>query len=285
MLSFAAPMLLLMQVGPNPSGGAIPQIPEELRNRPEREQPAAEGVPAAPVRSRLSECLIAAAEDPDTALDTAQAWRETAADELELAQSAHCLGLALVRLDRFSDASRIFAVARDEAPAGNPAYRARLGAMAGHAALAGGDAAGALPLFDTALALAQSADPALGADLETDRARVLVALGRHDEAAAALALARAANPADAQAWLLSATLARRMEKLAEAQQFIEQAATLDPRIPAIGLEAGVIAALSGRADDARRSFASVIEVAPDSAEAASAREYLTQLGVGEAPAQ
>ena len=52
------------------------------------------------------------------------------------------------------------------------------------------------------------------------------------------------------------------------------------RDPAIGLEAGVIAAMAGREDQARASFASVIEVAPDSVEAGRARTYLTRLDGG-----
>lgn len=283
MLSLAAPLLLLMQVGPNPATGPASGVEEALRDRPQREQPAEAPVPA-PERSRLAECLVATNQGPDAALDVAQAWRESAADQLELAQSAHCLGLALVRLERFAEARDIFGLARDEAPADNPAYRARLAAMAGHAALAGGDAAAALPLIDSALALAAtSANAPLQAGIEIDRARVLVALGRPDEAAAALAQARVTDASNAQAWLLSATLARRTERLAEAQQFIEQAAVLAPREAAVGLEAGVIAALAGRDEDARRSFASVLEVAPNSAEAASATAYLGQLGVAAAP--
>ena len=108
----------------------------------------------------------------------------------------------------------------------------------------------------------------------------LVAAGRAPDAVAALAAARDADPSNAQAWLLSATLARRLERLGEAQRHIEYAATLAPRDPAIGLEAGVIAAMAGREDQARASFASVIEVAPDSVEAGRARTYLTRLDGG-----
>ena len=42
----------------------------------------------------------------------------------------------------------------------------------------------------------------------------------------------------------------------------------------------MIAALGGRDDAARKSFASVIAAAPDSAQAAAARQYLAQLGSG-----
>ena len=85
-------------------------------------------------------------------------------------------------------------------------------------------------------------------------------------------------PDNAQAWLLSATLSRRDGDLATAQTRIERAAMLAPLDPAIGLEAGLIAALGGRDEAARRSWQSVIEAVPGSAEAATAQGYLDQLG-------
>ena len=71
-----------------------------------------------------------------------------------------------------------------------------------------------------------------------------------------------------------------MGKLAEAQAQIERAYDLRPIDPAVGLEAGVIAVLSGRDGSARKSWQSVIDAAPQSAEAAAARGYIAQLGAG-----
>jgi Flp pilus assembly protein TadD len=272
--------LLLMQVGPNPSGGAIPGVPDELRDRPPRasNEVTASAIEPSPRGDSLRRCLALAASEPEDALDFANGWRQAADSELELAQSSHCLGLALVRLERFDEARRIFEVASAEAPGELPAYRARLAGMAGNAALADGKPATAEPLFAQALSEAtRSADAALIAGFQIDRARALVASGRAEEAVAALESARAADPANAKAWLLSATLSRRLERFDEAQRQIEQAATLDPRDPAIGLEAGVIAALAGRDEDARKSFESVLAVAPGSDEAARATAYLEQL--------
>ena len=137
----APTLLLLMQVGPDPSAGAMPGLPDELADRPER------GEVQAPQES-LSECLREASSFPQAALDRAQAWRETAQTDLEFAQSAHCLGLALVQLGRLDEARRAFEVGSGEAPADNLSYSARLAAMAGNAALAAGDVEGALPLLD-----------------------------------------------------------------------------------------------------------------------------------------
>jgi len=273
----ASVALLLMQVGPNPSTGAMPGIPEELADRPPREGAADPVAPA-----RLGSCLRQAANTPQAALDYAQAWRETASTDLEMAQSSHCLGLALVQLGRLSEAREIFELASAEAPVDNLAYSARLTAMAGNAALSQQDLDSALDLLDRAGGKALAAgDGALAADLRVDLARVLVRLDRPEDAAAALTEAREADGDDPQAWLLSATLSRRLSRLGEAQEQIERAALLSPRSAQVGLEAGVIAALSGREFDARGSFNSVLEVAPDSPQAEQARTYLSQLDARE----
>jgi len=269
--------LLLMQVGPDPTQGSFPGIPEELRDRPQRESVAAPPATLPSSGGKLAECVTLATEDASAASDMAQTWRETAANQLELAQSAHCLGLALVRLDDFDGAQRAFDLATDEVPDGTPAYRARLAAMSGNAAMAQGKPAIAEIAFARASRFAASADAPLTASIAVDRARALVALDRREEAAAELAQARASDPANGRAWLLSATLSRRLDRLGEAREQIAQATLLAPQDPAVGLEAGVIAALSGREDDARRSFESVLQVAPQSPEATRARSYLEQL--------
>ena len=48
----------------------------------------------------------------------------------------------------------------------------------------------------------------------------------------------------------------------------------------MGLEAGVIAALAGNDEAARKSWNSVLGLAPDAPEAAIARTYLGQLAEG-----
>ena len=265
--------LMLMQVGLNPAAGGMPGVPEELRDRPPREQAGTKSE-----ASVLTKCLQQTNSDPQRALDTAQRWRETADSDLGLAQSAHCLGLAMVKLGRMTEAREAFELASAEAPADNLAYSARLSAMAGNAAVAEGEIEAALPLLDRAGGMALAAeDGPLAAGLRVDLARILVRADRQEDAAAALAEAREADESNAEAWLLSATLSRRLQRLGEAQSQIERAAQLDPRNPQVGLEAGVIAAMSGREADAIASFSSVLEVAPGSPEAQRAQGYLDQL--------
>lgn len=266
--------LMIMQVGIDPNGGRVPGIPEELRQRPPRKATPDAAPAPNPPPPKLASCLAAVPGSPAEAVATATAWLAQAKGA-ERAHAGHCLGVAQAERAEWRAASVSFAAARDAVPARDTAYRARLGALAGATALAAGDAANALTLLDAARSDAGSG--ALAGEIAIDRARVLVALGRMAEARLALDEARAANPADAEAWLLSATLARRGGDLAAAQQHIERAATLAPRDPAIGLEAGVIAALDGKDAAARASFESVIALAPDSEQAIAAKAYLAQL--------
>lgn len=284
-MPLSAAFLLIAQVGPNPALEPAPIVPDELAEQRRRSAERPQSAPVPRERSRLAQCMMTAAQNPNAGLDLARNWRETGLAS-EAAQAGQCLGFAMVRAGRYGEAVSALATAREEADAANPAYRARLGGMAGNAAMAGRDAEAAEPLFAQAVEDARRAANAdLLTGLEVDHARSLVELGRSDEAVAALERARTGNPTNVRAWLLSATLSRRLDRLDEAQEQIEEAASLAPQDPAVGLEAGVIAALSGRAQDARRSFESVLIVAPDSDEANRARSYLEQLKPAEVSEQ
>lgn len=273
-------LAIALQVGPNPLGGAM-QGDELVRDRPARTQPA-EAEPAEapmnPTSAWLAGCLAQIEEDPARAHAMAQIRRtETTGADRVLAN--HCLGTAASELGLWSDARTAFTAARDETPEAEPRTRARFAALAGNAALAGGDAVAAEELLTLAQADARAARaPLLEAIAATDRALALVPLGRTDEALTALENATTLAPERAEGWLLKATLLRRLEKLAEAQTAIERAATLAPANPDVGLEAGVIAVLGQRDAAARASWQSVIDLAPGSPQATSAKAYLAQLG-------
>jgi tetratricopeptide (TPR) repeat protein len=271
-MSFVLALPLLAQVG---IGGALPQAPITI---PSRKDSAPVTQPA-PQSSQLQQCLQLAMERPSDGIAVADAWLATAKNQVERAGAMQCKAMALTRIEGWPEAAALFIAARNELPATDLAERARLGALGGNAWLVAGDLAQALSALDQARAdAAQAGDAKLGGVIQIDRARALVALGRTDEAAAALAEARVMVPTSAQAWLLSATLSRRQGKLADAQAQIERAAELLPIDPEIGLEAGVIAVLSGHDEAARKSWLSVIKAAPGSAAAQTAQGYLDQLG-------
>jgi len=230
---------------------------------------------------RLSLCMDRARTDPTTAIAEASRWeKETGAAERSHAQQ--CLGMAYTALLRWSAAESAFLAAREAAPDDDHFRKAQLAAMAGNAALA--ESRGAAAQVALALAVSDaeaSDDAALQAITRVDLARALVLQGDTTRAEAELARARALDPQSPYAWLLSATLARRLGKLDEAQGYIQTAASLAPDYPEIGVEAGVIAMLGGKEEAARKSWQSVIEVDPEGDAAETARGYLAQLGTPE----
>ncbi|MFN3864762.1 MAG: tetratricopeptide repeat protein [Erythrobacter sp.] len=272
-------LALLLQVGPDPMGGAMPND-DLVRDRPPRPERATltGQEPAEPVSAWLQACLDQLDTDPARAHAMAQIRRsETTGAERVLAN--HCLGTAASALDRWDEARSAFLAAHDETPQGEPRARARFAALAGNAALAGGDAQGALAPLTQAEAEARTAGSnPLAAIAAIDRARALVSLERGEEALAALDAATTLAPENAEGWLLKATLLRRQARLGQAQEAIEVAARLTPANPEVGLEAGVIAVLAGRDAAARQSWQSVIDLQPDSRAAATASDYLAQLG-------
>ncbi|MES2491788.1 MAG: tetratricopeptide repeat protein [Pseudomonadota bacterium] len=270
---------LIAQVGPFTAPGTRGTPFPEKVERPARVRGGPAKLPMLPPArtGRAQECVSQIEDDAEAAVDTAAAWLGTAKAG-ERAEAGLCLGLAQSRLEQWDDAEAAFLGAR-EAAGSDRVMRARLGAMAGNAALAAGQPDRAIAALDVADADAKAlAEAPLTAGIALDRARALVSLKRESEAATALAEARAAGPDNAEAWLLSATLSRRQGKLVEAQAQILKAAELLPIDPAIGLEAGVIAMQSGHEAAARRSWQSVITAAPGSPQAATAQGYLAQLG-------
>ncbi|MBE5073963.1 tetratricopeptide repeat protein [Erythrobacteraceae bacterium E2-1 Yellow Sea] len=272
-----APFLLplLMQAGPNPYAGAIPDYSAEVQDRPARIENT---VNAQAKPSWLEECLELVDSDPARAHSRAQIQRETATGNDRILAN-HCLGLAATKLSLWTEARAAFLAGRDEVPADDLRMRARLGAMAGNAAQAQGDRESALNLLKQAYDNAQSASAGdLQAFIALDVANLQVQAGQLESAAAMLAEARRLQPTNPDSWLLSATLMRRRDRLDEAQVEIEEAARLNPTDPQIALEAGVIAILDGRDDAARQSWDSVLTLEPEGPAADTARYYLEQLG-------
>lgn len=229
-------------------------------------------------QDRLALCLDEARRDPPSAIASANDWLQEASGSGR-ALPQQCLGQAYVSLFRWEAAEAAFLAGRDFAT--DDGLRARLGAMAGNAALAAGRWEAAL----TALAMAQvdaatSGNGPLSASIAADRARALVEQGQLDGARVVLERARADHPQDPETWLLSATLARRMNDLAGAAGLIAVAAALAPDDPQVALEAGVIAVLAGDEEAARSNWDLVRELAPGSPEAGTASGYLAQLDEG-----
>ena len=233
---------------------------------------AAHPATATPEATRFEACATLAETDPARTLAEAGTWRIAGGGVL----ARQCEGLAYVTQKRWLPAATAFEAAAREADIKADGRAAILWVQAGNAALAGNDPAKAALYFDGALARGQLTGEALG-EAHLDRARARAALGDMKAARTDLDLATKHVPADPLGWLLSATLARKMNDLPRAQADIAEAAKRSPDDASVALEAGNIAVLSGRDDAARTAWEAAIKLSPNSPSAKAAAESLARL--------
>lgn len=227
---------------------------------------------------QFSECLTLARTDAASAVTDASLWAQQGGGYLARA----CQGFALATDFKFDLALPVLTEAAKGAEDKGDPRAARFWAQAGNAAIVTGEPQVALDALGRALASA-NLSPQERADSEVDRARALVALNQNDEAQKALSTARELSPENGTAWLLSATLARRLNKLPDALTYIQTAAALSPRDAAVALEAGNIAIAAGDDIAARKQWEQAIAIAPDSRQAISAKDQIAALGGNPAP--
>ncbi len=232
---------------------------------------------------RYTDCLKLA--DGDSAAASAQAdmWLQQQPNDNVLGLA--CRGYAYANGYNFLQASHSFANAARAAARRLDQRQAGFWMQAANAAIADGNSSAALEYIDNALKTGRLSTVEQS-DAQVDRARAFVIAARETDAETALAQARTSGPENPTAWLLSATLARRLDKLTEAQGYIAVAARLAPRLPEIALEAGNIALAAGDKRQARKQYALSIALSPTSRMADTARSRLAQLeGNSAEPAQ
>ncbi len=222
-------------------------------------------------------CIAAVRADPVAAVETARQWASGGGGAL----ARQCLGLAYAAQERWADAAAAFEQAAGETKPGEELAAANLWVQAGNARLAAGEARPAVAAFDKALVSGRLAGPAKG-EIRLDRARANVLAGDAGSARTDLDEALKLAPEDPLAWLLSASLARRMDQLDRAQAEIAEAAKRSPDDAAVALEAGRIALAAGATGAARVAFEGALKAQPGSDPAKAAQAELDRLG---APAQ
>ncbi|WP_109809561.1 tetratricopeptide repeat protein [Sphingosinithalassobacter portus] len=227
--------------------------------------------PTLPISDRGDACERAAVNAPRQGETLANQWIVDGGGY----QARECLGLALANQQRWRDAASAFSAAATEAEDKDDVRAANLWALAGNAWLAEGVPDRALTALDKAIAKQKLEGLTLG-EAHLDRARARVSGGDEAGAREDLDIAVRLAAADPFAWLLSATLARRMGDLPRAHRDIAEAVRLAGDDPAVQLELGNIAAVSGNADGARTAWERVITLAPGTARAATARQALAQ---------
>ncbi|MBK5265591.1 MAG: hypothetical protein JJE34_10235 [Alphaproteobacteria bacterium] len=224
------------------------------------------------MQQKFDACLDAALDDPIAGAQRAEEWRMASGGYL----ARQCLGFAYAQQQRWLPAMTAFQQAADEADVAGDPVSAQLWVQAGNAALAGGNPENAQKYFDAALAHGL-ADGLEKGEVHLDRARALVAQDRLADARQDIDLALAQVPKDPLAWLLSATLARRMDNLALAQSHIAKALELASDDASVALEEGNIAVLTGADDKAKLAWERAVKLAPDSPAGTAAAHNLGQL--------
>lgn len=225
---------------------------------------------------RYDTCIQQAQGDSASAIATATGWRFAGGGFL----ARQCLGVAYANLERWQPAAEAFEDAAREAVKAGDRRADDYWAQAGNAWLAAGVPDKARTALDAAIEPGRLTGLKLGLTL-VDRARALVALGELENARVTLDKALVAAPEDSLSWLLSATLARRSNDVLRAKKDIAEALKRAGGDPAVQLEAGNIAAMDGDGAGAQTAWQRVVELAPGSPMADSARKALAQFSQAE----
>ncbi len=225
------------------------------------------------VQTRLAQCLSLAGTDAAAAEAQAARWRLSGGSYF----ARQCPGVAYANQQRWDAAATAFEDAAREAEMAKDAHSSDLWAQAGNAWLAAGNPSKSHADLNAARSSGTLLGTALG-EAYLDRARALVAEGALDDARGDLDRATANVPDDPLGWLLSATLARRMNDPKLAKAHIDEALRRSPDDASVQLEAGNVAVVTGDEASARAAWQRTIELAPGSPQANAARAALSQFG-------
>lgn len=231
--------------------------------------------PSAPMTMhdvRFQECIDLALDDPNSGVVDANKWRIEGGGVLAM----QCLGFAHAENLDWIAARLAFVDAAEQAEVEKHPRTAQLWAQAGNAALAEGAADFAVNYLNSAMVQGTLTGLAKG-EAHLDLARAYVILEKYDEARTQFASVQEYAPQDPLGWLLSATLARRMNDLGLAKSDIAVAAKLAGGDPAVALEAGNIAYAAGDDEGAKSYWKQASELDAASLPARTAADYLARL--------
>jgi len=221
--------------------------------------------------ARFAHCTALIASDPAAARAEAGRWRLAGGGSA----ARQCAGLAFAAEKNWASAADEFESAARAAQLARDPRAASYWAQGGNAWLAAGDPAKARLALDSALTAGTLKGLQLG-EARLDHARALVAAGDLDAARTDLDLALTTAGDDPLAWLLSATLARRMGNLPRAKGDIAEALKRSADDASVQLEAGNIAAATGDEPGARAAWGQAARLAPDTPAARNALTALRQ---------
>lgn len=210
-----------------------------------------------------AECLALARTKPEEALERAAAWEKTGGGD----GAKHCAAIALLSDGRYAEAAvRLEALA---AAASRASLRAELHAQAGQAWLIAGQPEKALAAQTLAL---ETGGPRL--EYLLDRAVTQASLGHYFDAIDDLTAVLDADPERTEALVMRATAWRKLRHHDLAADDVGRALVLAPDDADALLERGILRLLRGDRTGAVADWRAVVEKAPESIAAQSARENL-----------
>jgi tetratricopeptide (TPR) repeat protein len=236
-------------------------------------------VPAAPTAPgevidngrQYRHCIALARQTPQEGWEEALAWTSLGGGD----PARHCAAIALIGLRQLEEgALRLEDLAQSSH--GAPTLRAGMLAQAGQAWLLAKNPERAYADQTAALALVPGAP-----DLLVDRAESLAEAKNYKDALADLDQAIAATPDRVDALTFRAAAKRYLDDLQGAAADIDQALKIDPLYQDAWLERGMVKRLTGDDAGARQAWLKVLELAPTSAAADTARRNIELMDVKE----
>jgi tetratricopeptide (TPR) repeat protein len=216
---------------------------------------------------RYDRCLELEKQNPQAALDAAQAWYVAKGG----AAALHCEALSLTQMRRYPEAAGKLDDAAHQLDAKNPTMHAALYDQAGNAWMLAGNPQKAIASLSAALAFGPS-----DTDILADRARANAEARDWIGAEADLGAILALDPNRADVYVLRASARHAEGRRAEANSDIAHALAIYPGYPEALVERGAMKFEAGDPAGARADWQRVLTEAPNSDAGAAARQHLAE---------
>jgi len=217
---------------------------------------------------RYNQCMSQSRTHPENGIEMARTWLA----EGDFSAAKHCLATGKFFSGAYEAAATIFENLATTDDDFTDQLRSQLFSQAGQARLLIGQSKKALENQTAALNFVRD-EP----QFFLDRAITQIALKDYTGALSDINIAIKKDPLFGDALLFSAIAKRHLKDFFGALADINKSLMLLPNLPAALLERGIIFNLVGQAESAATDWKKIIEVAPNSAEARIAKEWIDQV--------
>lgn len=217
-------------------------------------------------------CIALAQKNPEQGFETASGWRGIGGGSA----AEHCAAVALLGLGQYEKAATRLETLGHRALE-EPHVKAGLFSQAGQAWLLHGDPQKATTAFSIAVSLTPR-----NPQFYIDRAQAWAERGDYQSAETDLSQALILQPSDPDVYALRASARRFLDKNEEALADTNTALEIIPNHPEALLERGILKRLAGDRIGARLDWLRLVNRAPDTPAAASARRNIELMDVRQA---